>query len=175
MPDDGTDADTAWTTANLNLTASRLDYIKPGVTRINFYRDWFNPSGTVGTYDWSSSVQIQDTWRILDYYQARGYIVQTGLWHDVDHSTDDAAFYTSTDFATLQADLVNELINVRGYTNIKYYAVTNEPNLSGFSSTQWATMMGNLYAAFQSRGLPTRLLVGPDTAGSGLQDQWGHH
>lgn len=161
----GSDADAAWTTANLNLTTSRLSYIKPGLTRINFYRDWFNPSGVVGTYDWTSSIQLQDTWQILNYYKAQGYAVQVGVWHDVDHSTDDATFYTSTGFATLQADLVNELIKVKGYTNIKFYSATNEPNLSRYNSTQWATMISNLHAAFQSRGLPTSLLVGPDTGG----------
>ena len=160
---DSTDADAAWTTANLNLTTSRLSYIKPGLTRINFYRDWFNSSGVVGTYDWTSSVQIQDTWQILDYYKAQGYPVQVGLWNN-------DAFYDTTDFATLQADLVNELINVKGYTNIKYYAATNEPNFS-FTLPQWATMMSNLYAAFQSRGLPTSLLVGPDTSNYSWTDR----
>src|SRR5690349_7527713 len=51
---DSSDKDATWSDSAFKLTTQRLDYIKPAITRINFYRDWFNPSGVVGNYSWTT-------------------------------------------------------------------------------------------------------------------------
>lgn len=160
----------AWTSSALNLTETRLNYIHPGITRINWYRDWFNPSGVVGNYTWSSFGDT-NAFQILDYYKSQGYIVQMGLWHTLLNGQDSESFFTSTSFATLEADLMNEMVNVKGYSNIRYFASINELDCSyvGFTFSDWQTETNNLIAAFQSRGLSANLIVGPD---AGCNPSW---
>jgi hypothetical protein len=94
-----------------------------------------------------------DTFQILDFYKAHGYVVQTGLWHTLLGGQDAESFFVSPSFATLEADRMYELVTVKGYTNIQYFASINELDCSyvGFTFSDWQTETANLIAAFQAK------------------------
>lgn len=144
---DSNSNDIPWTDQAFALTTKRLDFMRPGLTRIIWDRPWFNPSGTIGTYDWSGK-QAQNTFKLLEWYNSRGYAIQTGMWHLVPEN-----FYTSQDAATLATDLIDELINVRGYTNIKFWAGMNEPEGASLTVQDWESNIRNFYQTKLQRGL----------------------
>ena len=158
-------ADIAWTPSDLALTESRIAYMHPSLIRLNWYTDWFNPSGTAGTYDWTT-LEAKDAFQIMDFLNTQHIPVQIGLWHAENAFVDNATYFTSQAFADKQADFINEMVNVRGYTNIKFYGSVNEPNGVGYSYANWNTMVDLLKTTLTSRGLPTSLIVGPDTTGN---------
>ena len=69
------DLDT-WDPSDWSLTRERTDFIWPSVVRIVAYRDWFNPSGTVGDYDWDSA-KMKSFYKVLNYYRSKGIPLAT--------------------------------------------------------------------------------------------------
>jgi hypothetical protein len=164
--------DIPWTGSAWALTASRLAFLRPGLTRINVYLGWFNPSGDLTSFDWNTW-QMRSLYQVLSWYNARGLAVQIGVWHDVvSGPPDNPRVYTSRAWANAQAALMHQLVKVNGYTTIYGYAGLNEWDCSymhppaGLSLPQWQTATGNLRAAFAGVGLSTAL-IGPDTGCTG--------
>ncbi|BFU44642.1 hypothetical protein [Krasilnikovia sp. MM14-A1004] len=164
---DDTPGNDEWTDAAFQQMTQRVDYIRPGLVRIMLNRPWFNPSGVVGTYAWDTP-QMKNVFRVLAHYRMQGVKVVTGMW-----GMNDRAFYTSTDAARLQADLMAKFRD-QGYTNIIAYNGINEPNSgTGLKYGDWVTATANLRAAFGTAHLDAGLLGGPDTAEAGIAAQEG--
>ncbi len=165
-------ADIPWTSSAWALTTLRLAFLRPGLTRINVYLGWFNPSGNLTTFDWNSW-QMRNLYLVLSWYSASGLRVQIGMWHDVVKGPPDSpTVYTSMAWADVQAALMQRLVKVDGYRNIYGYAGLNEWDCkymhppAGFGWKAWQTATSNLRTAFATAGLSTAL-VGPDTGCSG--------
>lgn len=156
---------TTWDTDLWNTTTSRIKHMRPGLVRIVFYRDWFNPSGNAGDYTWESTY-MQEAIRMLKFYESEGIAVMTGIWNPALLTSptieNNDAFITSDKFATIQADLIGHLIKTKALKNIKYYAPLNEP-LPYFSFDAWSLMIKNLHKKLIAYKLPTQLLVGADS------------
>jgi hypothetical protein len=164
--------DIPWTSSAWALTAQRLAFLRPGLTRVNVYLGWFNPSGNLTTFDWNTW-QMRNLYQVLSWYSANGLRVQIGMWHDVINGPpENARVYTSMTWADAQAALMYRLVRVDGYGNIYGYAGLNEWDCSymhpphGFSWAQFETATDNLRSAFAADGVATAL-VGPDTGCSG--------
>jgi hypothetical protein len=165
--------DMPWTRSAWTLTTSRLAFMAPGLTRINVYLGWFNPSGNLTSFDWNTW-QMRSLDQVLSWYNARRLAVQIGIWHDVINGPpDNPRVFTSPAWAKAQAALMDQLVKVNGYTNIYGYAGLNEWDCSymhppaGFALSQWQTATGELRSAFAAVGLPTAL-IGPDTGCTGV-------
>lgn len=163
----------AWDNELWNTTEQRILAIQPALVRLPLERYWFNKDDNgnslpVGTYNWNSKY-MQSFYKIMDLYKAKNIKVMSGLWHAVmEGYIEDEVFYMSSgngSFARLQADLLDYLINTKGYTNIKYYTPTNEPLgcMSGYNV--WSTMIVNLKNELVARGLPSNILIGADSWG----------
>lgn len=156
---------TTWDTDLWNTTTSRIKQMRPGLVRIVFYRDWFNPSGNAGEYTWESTY-MQEAIRVLKFYESEGIAVMTGIWNPALLTSpsieNNDAFITSDKFATLQADLIEYLLKTKALKNIKYYAPLNEP-LAYYSFDAWSLMIKNLHKKLIAYKLPTQLLVGADS------------
>lgn len=164
--------DIPWESSAWALTASRLAYLRPGLTRINVYLGWFNPSGNLMRFDWNTW-QMRNLYQVLSWYRTARLAVQIGVWHDVINGPPDSSqIYTSNAWASAQAALMYRLVKVDGYANIYGYAGLNEWDCSyvhspaGFSFSQWQTATSKLRSAFAAVGLSTAL-IGPDTGCSG--------
>lgn len=165
-------ANVPWTSSAWALTASRLAYLRPGLTRINVYLGWFNPSGNLTRFDWNTW-QMRNLYQVLSWYRAHQLQVQIGMWHDVINGPPDSpSVFTSQAWAKAQTALIYRLVKVDGYANIYGYAGLNEWDCSyvhpphGFSISEWETATSELRAAFAAAGLSTAL-IGPDTGCSG--------
>ena len=161
----------AWDGDLWNTTQQRILAIQPALVRLPLERYWFNKDDNgnslpVGTYNWNSKY-MQSFYKIMDLYKEKNINVLSGLWHaTMTGYVEDETFYTSSgsgSFARLQADLIDYLINTKGYTNIKYYTPTNEPLgcMSGYNV--WSTMIVNLKNELVARGFPSNILIGADS------------
>lgn len=165
--DDGSPGNDEWPKTEFGVLTGRTDYLSPGLVRIMVNRPWFNPSGTVGSYDWETP-QMKNVFRILAHYKEQGTNVVTGMW-----GLNDRAFYVSPEAATLQADLMRKF-QAKGYTNVVRYNGINEPNnAKGLKYADWVTATANLRTAFGRAGLSADLIGGPDTAEAGIAAQEG--
>jgi hypothetical protein len=164
--------DIPWTSSAWALTASRLAYLRPGLTRVNVYLGWFNSSGNLTSFDWNTW-QMRNLYQVLSWYRTNRLAVQLGMWHDVVNGPPESPrVFTSQAWANAQAALVYRLVKVDGYANIYGYSGLNEWDCSymhppaGFSFAQWQTATRNLRSAFAAAGLSTAL-IGPDTGCTG--------
>jgi len=155
----------AWDNDLWNTTEQRILAIHPGLVRLPLIREWFNSDDNgnvlpIGTYNWNSRY-MQSFFKTMDLYKTKDIPVLSGLWGAGDNTTE--SFWTSTDFAKLQADLIDYLINVKGYTNLKYYTPVNEPRGFYPAYSVWSLVLTNLHNTLIQRGLPANILVGADS------------
>jgi hypothetical protein len=143
-----------------NLIFERLDFMKPGFLRVvepaydyfAGYDPLHNPR-----YHWNGG-HVKQLLTILSYAKSRGIPVVLGDWGDPIIDGDPR----------IPAEFLQQLHDVYGFTNIRYYNLTNEPNYQGSCDFAcWAGMVRTLSAEFASLGLNSWLaLVGPDNANS---------
>ncbi|MBB5791120.1 hypothetical protein [Jiangella mangrovi] len=163
---------------------TRLERLRPGLLRV-MLRAWWYAKGFdergEPVYDWSSP-QLTRLYRLLDFARAHDIDVVTGEWDDPsavgDRPPGDPLHHygiTATDprWARLVGDFLHQLLDVRGYGNVRYYTLINEPNGDwshcGDRPT-WERAVSTLAAELDRRGLSGRIsIVGPDTTGA---DHW---
>lgn len=161
-----------WDDQLWETTKERILAIKPSLVRLPLMREWFNKTDDgdelpIGTYNWTGKY-MQAFYKIMDLYKENDISVMSGLWHSAYEAggKEPTDFYKSQYFAILQADLIDYLINTKGYTNIKFYTPTNEPLGSALPNFDtWKVMMKNLYQELSARDLPTNILIGADSWG----------
>ncbi|MEF9924854.1 MAG: hypothetical protein RR854_09825, partial [Muribaculaceae bacterium] len=138
--------------------------------RLPLMRAWFNTDDNgkelpIGAYNWDSKY-MKAYFKIMDLYKENDIKVMSGLWHAAMTGFREDEFYASDDFARLQGDLLEYLINTKGYGNIiTCYAPTNEPLGCMDSYDLWNRMCKKLYAELGKRGLPTNIILGADSWG----------
>ncbi|MEA2198600.1 MAG: hypothetical protein QOJ25_2651 [Solirubrobacteraceae bacterium] len=145
---------------NWPLINQRLDFMRPGLMRVvepaSDYFGGYDASGNP-TYNWTSSHVVQ-LLAILSYAQSRGIAVVLGDWGNPLIGGD----------ARIPIDFIGLLRSVYGYTNIRYYNVTNEPNgNAGCQFTCWTGIVKSISAEITKLGFKSWLqVVGPDNANS---------
>ncbi|MFB2596697.1 hypothetical protein ACEXQE_02795 [Herbiconiux sp. P17] len=154
----------SYTDAQAALDAQRMDAIDPQIVRVTWLTTGFDPTNTVGSYDWTTPWAV-NSFKGLDYLKSREIPVMTGWW-----STPWDA--TGADHATVVADFLDYLINVKGYTNIKYWNGINEANHRDPTTyARWKTEVSNITAALAARDLPVTV-IGPGTQDTGPTTDW---
>jgi len=167
---------------------SAVDRLNPTLVRCMTNLDWFvtdfDNKGTKDDFSddtWSynfNNKQMANASDILDYCQAKGIKVAFGVWNvigNVDPEKDVYGMIENEDpdprWAKMNADLMEYLIKVKGYTCIRWFVNTNEPNVLGRKGSsknaygsfdRWAGNMRNLRKAFDDIGLKDLSLVGGD-------------
>ena len=148
------------TAAQWSLIFQRLDYMRPGFLRVvepaSDYFGGYDSSGKP-VYRWTAS-NVMQLLTILDYARSRGITVVLGDWSNPLINGDPR----------IAAGFLQQLHDVYGYTNIRYYNVINEPNyVSTCSFSCWTSIVTKLSSEFTSLGLNEWLqLVGPDNGNS---------
>ena len=154
-----------------------------------------DPSDDVWSYDFSNKY-MQNCLQILDYCQDNGIKVAFGVWNIVgttsgveyvaDGDNITAVESNSVDWnmyqdvtsdirwAKLTVDLLDYLINQHGYTCIKWWVNSNEPNWTGAVGSsknayntyeKWQQGVLNVRNALDEAGLTDVDIVGGDTTG----------
>ncbi len=142
------------------LLTQRLAYLRPGFLRVvepaSTYFGGYDAAGNP-TYRWTNP-HVQELLSILSIAKSLGVAVVLGDWGNPLIGGD----------ARIPLEFIGQLRNTYGYTNIRYYNVTNEPNDStSCDFTCWAGTMKALSAELTTLGYQSWLsLVGPDNANS---------
>jgi len=104
------------------LINSRLAFMNPPIIRTAATSvAWWCPTGVVGTYDFTNAL-MQEWYAVFENAQAQGI--------DVIVSVNSPAPFTllSSGWCTAFADLIDHLVNTRGYTCITYVSGLSEPD-----------------------------------------------
>ena len=150
--------------ADVALREKRLEWMSPDYVRMFcWYAEW-NPTGDWQTFTFDSD-HMKSRYRTLDLYQRLGATVNvTGVeWGMNDPYADPDKV------AKGLGALFEQLIKVKGYTCIREWTLTNEPNT-------WWTQHGGAFekfvkihqlvkSEFAARGLDVKVVGSDDTAG----------
>jgi hypothetical protein len=142
------------------LLAQRLAFMRPGFLRVvepaSTYFAGYDAAGNP-TYRWANP-HVQELLSILSVAQKLGITVVLGDWRNPLIGGD----------ARIPIEFIGLLRNTYGYTNIRYYNVTNEPNGSSRCGLIcWTGTMKAVAAEITQLGYEGWLsLVGPDNANS---------
>jgi len=142
------------------LLTQRLEFMRPGFLRVvepaSTYFGGYDNAGNP-TYRWTDP-HVQELLSILSVAKSLGITVVLGDWGNPLIGGD----------ARIPLEFIGELRDTYGYTNIRYYNVTNEPNgSSSCDFTCWTAMMKAVAAEITREGDQGWLsLVGPDNANS---------
>ena len=173
-----------------------MDHLGPARIRLMINYDWFcQDFDDKGDFD-----KTNDTWSynftnkyalnmldILDYTQVHGIDVAFGCWNvigtldkpDVWNMMDEVT--SDIRWAKISADVLNFLVNQKGYSCIKWFVSSNEPNWLGnqgssknYNNTyeKWETGVKNVRKALDDIGLTQIGIVGGDTTGYAGCDEY---
>ena len=152
------------TADDIALREKRIEWLNPDWIRMFFwYGDW-NPSG-----DWASftfdSPNMQSHYRTLELYQRIGAAVNvTGVEWEMNDP-----FGRPAEMAQAIGTLMEHLIKTRGFTCIRQWTLTNEPNSHfiqlGYPFERYVELHRLVKAEFARRGLDVQIVGSDDTAG----------
>ncbi len=151
------------TDADFKVIKNRLRYMRLPMARIMMLTRWCFPDGS--TYDWNTP-SMQMLYRQLDICQELGITVNLTDWGAEVEWTTAPGIEGVEDplYAEVIGTYLDYLVNERGYTNIKYFTVTNEPNWQVGDWDRWKTGFLNVAAELEARGLDQHItLVASDT------------
>jgi len=109
--------------------------------------------------------EMRDLYRQLDTCQREGITVFLTDWGCERSWTAAPGIQDTADpkYAKAIGKYLDHLINQKGYTNIKYFILVNEPNFEASDFEHWKTGLENVRAELASRGLDRAVaLAGPD-------------
>ncbi len=152
--------DTEWLTV-----LNRLNYLNLSTMRTMVLPGWVNPTATANGNVYDDTGMMHALYRTLDYARSRNITTVIGYWdarQPFDGNEGGATYLESL------ADLVDHLINVRHYTNIKYVIAANEPQHRFDTYAQYRTAVQTLHALLQRPSLAGKVsIMGPDVGGDG--------
>lgn len=169
-------------------TTQLVDKLSPTLVRTMISYEWvllnFDNNGTEDVNDdtWEYTFDnkyMNSAYQILDYCQQNGIKVAFGAWNVVGQpDTDEWGMIKNTSadirWAKITADVLEYLVKQRGYTCIKWFVSTNEPNYTGEIGSsknayntyeKWAAGVKNVRNALDAVGLTDVQVVGGDTTG----------
>ena len=174
----------------LERITAAADRLNPRLVRCMTNFDWivydFDNKGTEDLsddewkYDFDNKYMI-NACDILDYCENKGISVAFGIWNvigNVDAEKDEWKMIPNATsdirWAKMTADLMEYLVKIKGYTCIKWFVNSNEPNYSGAvgasknaynTYAKWEQGVKNVRAALDAVGLKNIDIVGGDTTG----------
>jgi hypothetical protein len=153
-----------------DIYTPRLQWMRPGMVRLMMGAGFINPKGT---YSFNTTYMVQ-LYRILDYCQANNipvFITEWGNgWTPVQVTGWELG---DANYANAIGAYMDYLINTKGYTCIKWFALGNEPNYdpdnypNGLSD--YIAGITAIRSKFSSLGLTGFSIAGPDSSDA---DSW---
>ena len=168
---------------------AHMDHLGAARIRLMISYDWF----CMNFDDKGNDDKNDDTWsynftnkyalnmiEILEYCQIHNIDVAFGAWNVIGSLGEDDVWNMMDDvssdirWAKISADVLNFLVNQKGFTCIKWFVNTNEPNFLGvkgssknFNNTyeKWEQGVKNVRKALDDAGLQSVGIVGGDTTG----------
>ncbi len=147
-----------------SIREGRIEWMDPDWVRMFFwYKDW-NPSGDWETFAFDTS-NMQSHYRTLDLYQRIGACVNVvGVEWGVNDPYKDPVRA-----ARAIGALFEHLIRAKGYTCVREWTLSNEPNGyfagAGYDFNRFAEIHRLVKEEFKKRGLNVRILGSDDTNG----------
>jgi hypothetical protein len=141
---------------------ARIAWMEPDFVRMFFwYKDW-NPGGDWTTFDFDSP-NMKSKYRSLDLYQRLGaHVNVTGVEWGVHEP-----YVDPPRTAKAIGALLEHLVKVKGYTCIRYWTLTNEPDIGflrgGSTFEKYVQIHQLVREEFERRGLKIQI-VGSDEA-----------
>ena len=162
------------TEADWTLVTQRLKDLNVGVIRLMMQLNWATSDPNLVNWNYNSQ-QMQSVFKYLDFACQNNITVILTDWG---WSVRNSLYANPTDarFGTGIAMYLDEFINKRGYTCIKYLVVGNEPDNEiqlQYGMDAYETMYRNVDAALKAKGIRNLVkLTGPDMGGqwSFMQD-----
>ncbi len=164
------------------MDANRIEKIQPKVARVWFQIDWMEPQK--GTYTFNSD-KMKAFYKYMDALKTAGTEVELNFgwkvgstvqsWFNIPGLKDP---YVSAPadldaYAVSASAALNELLNQRGYNNIKYLTFYNEPNGSwdfegpADQKAYYAQMVQKVHNRLTADGLRDRIEIwGPEETGA---------
>ncbi len=164
------------------MDANRIEKIQPKVARVWFQIDWMEPQK--GTYTFNSD-KMKAFYKYMDALKTAGTEVELNFgwkvgstvqsWFNIPGLKDP---YVSAPadldaYAVSASAALNELLNQRGYNNIKYLTFYNEPNGSwdfegpSDQKAYYAQMVQKVHNRLTADGLRDRIEIwGPEETGA---------
>lgn len=169
-----------------------VDYLKPSIVRCMFNYDWImdnlddkgndNKDDDTWTYNFASA-KFNDLCEVLDYCQDHDIDVAFGGWNVIGNADETLDIWdmikdntADIRWAKMTKDILDYLVNKKGYTCIKWFVNTNEPNWTGTIGSskmayntyaKWEQGVRNVREALDSVNLQNVDIVGGDTTGFG--------
>ena len=173
-------------------TLAAVKRLNPSLVRCMTNLDWilydFDDKGTADLTDdeWKykfDNKYMKNACDILDYCQDNGIKVAFGIWNVIGNVNEELDVWKMIPNSTadprwpkMTADLMEYLVKDKGYTCIKWFVNTNEPNYVGNKGSsknayntyaKWKTGVRNVKAELNKRGLTDIDIVGGDVTASG--------
>ncbi len=164
------------------MDVNRIEKIQPKVARVWFQIDWMEPQK--GTYTFNSD-KMKAFYKYMDALKTAGTEVELNFgwkvgstvqsWFNIPGLKDP---YVSAPadldaYAVSASAALNEMLNQRGYTNIKYLTFYNEPNGSwdfegpADQKAYYAQMVQKVHNRLTADGLRDRIEIwGPEETGA---------
>lgn len=125
-----------YTEAHWEMDSKRIRTVQPKVARVWFQIDWMEPAK--GVYTWDSP-KMKAFYKYLDAFKAAGTEIELNFGWKVGSAVHDWFPFPGIDpvesapldldaYAASASALLRELIDRRGYDNVKYMTFYNEPN-----------------------------------------------
>ncbi|WP_220094432.1 chitobiase/beta-hexosaminidase C-terminal domain-containing protein [Paenibacillus sp. YN15] len=176
--------------AHWEMDRKRIAMMQPKIARVWFQLDWMEQQK--GVYDWNSS-KMQSFYKYLDTLQAAGTEVEFNFGWKVGADTQSWFSFSEVSdkrisaprdldaFADAASAVLDQLINVKGYANIKYLTFYNEPNgnwdfeAPGDQNAYYAQMVRKISDQLTADNLRDQVEIwGPEESGSPAWTQYMH-
>ncbi|MCR5564382.1 MAG: hypothetical protein K6F59_01115 [Gammaproteobacteria bacterium] len=174
-----------------------LDRLNPKLVRCMTNFDWLvknfsdnktpdNLEDDTWEYDFTNKYML-NAYQILDYCETKNITVAFGIWNVIGNPNEEEDIYhmiknvtADPRWAVMCGDLMEYLIVKKGYTCIKYFVNTNEPDYSGAKGSSknayntyaiWEQGVKNVRAQFDKIGLTNLDIIGGDaTTKPGIEE-----
>lgn len=150
-----------FSTADWQVLQERVQFLRPGLVRIMASQGWNYYQNGIYSPEISEGILFN----ILDFCQANGIQVMYGEWGEKALSNGDV------DVAWLErsTDFLKYLLDIRGYTCLKYYNMCNEPagdwSSIGGDYNLWQRTYEEILTLMRAKGLDKRIeVIAPDVA-----------
>lgn len=164
---------------------SYMDYLQAARIRLMINYDWFcqnfdnhgntDPNDDTWTYNFTNKY-AKNMIEILEYCQVHHIDVAFGCWNVIGDFDEDPwkmmeKVTSDIRWAKITADILNFLVNQKGFSCIKWFVNSNEPNLVGAEGSSknynntfsiWAKGVKNVRAALDKVGLRNIGIIGGD-------------